>query len=45
MEAKEFQFVQSLIINTDFDDDKIVRLANVSLDLVKKIRKDLAAKS
>jgi predicted transcriptional regulator len=45
MEAKELQFVQSLVINTDFDDDKIVLLANVSLDLVKKIRKDLNAKS
>lgn len=45
MEAKEFQFVQSLIVNTDFNDDKIALLANVSLDLVKKIRKDLGTKS
>jgi hypothetical protein len=45
MEAKELQFVQSLVINTDFDDDKIALLANVSLDLVKKIRKDLSVKS
>jgi hypothetical protein len=45
MKAKDFQFVQSLIVNTEFDDEKIALLANTSLDLVKKIRKDLNLKS
>jgi hypothetical protein len=44
-QKKDRNFVSSLIVNTDFDNEKIAFLANVSLDFVEKIRKELVAES
>jgi predicted transposase/invertase (TIGR01784 family) len=43
-EKKSYQFVVSLIQQTDFEDNKIAIIVGVSLDFVKSIRKELSAK-
>jgi predicted transposase/invertase (TIGR01784 family) len=43
-ERKSHEFVLSLMQQTDFDDNKIAILANVSIDLVKSVRQNLASK-
>ncbi len=43
-ERKSFEFVVSLIQQTDFDDNKIAILANVSMNFVKSVRQNLSAK-
>ena len=37
---KDFTFVKSLLENTDFDNEKIALLTNVSLEFVAKIAKE-----
>ena len=43
-ERKSYEFVVSLIQQTDFDDNKIAILANVSANFVKSVRQNLSAK-
>lgn len=40
-EKKEYSFVQSLIKDTDFNNERIASLASVSVSFVKKVRADL----
>lgn len=41
-EAKSYGVVENLITELNLADDAIVRIAEVSLEFVKKVRKDLA---
>ena len=43
-ERKSYEFVVSLMQQTDFDDNKIAILANVSVDFVKSARQILFTK-
>ena len=43
-ERQSFEFVVSLIQQTDFDDNKIAILANVSMNFVKSVRQNISAK-
>jgi Putative transposase, YhgA-like len=42
---KDHTFVKSLLLDTDFDAEKISRLANVTLAFVEKVRKELKSNS
>jgi hypothetical protein len=44
VQAKSEVFVTNLLLEFEFDDDKIANLANVSLEFVKEIRKKIAEK-
>jgi predicted transposase/invertase (TIGR01784 family) len=43
-EKKSYQFVVSLLQQTEFEDNKIAILAGVSLDFVKSVKQELSAK-
>jgi predicted transposase/invertase (TIGR01784 family) len=43
-ERKSYEFVVSLIQKTDFDDNKVAILANVSANFVKSVRQNLSAR-